>query len=124
MTPIDFIIKELKTLHSKFTNSNIRYEYSNSTHLVEVTPFEFYNSDKYMMCELDLEDKFFENYPSEELVFISDQSLSKISNPIFEIFCEKAGGFRTDFIVFPSSDFDFCQNDYEHVGENNYALAA
>ena len=124
MTPIDFIISELKNLHSKFTNSNIRYEYSNSSHLVEVTPQEFYNSDRYMQYELDLEDRFFEIYPSEDLIFISDQSLSKITNPIFEIFCEKVGGFRTDFIVFPSSDFEFCQNEYERMGETNYALAA
>ena len=89
MTSIDFIINELKSLHNKFTSSNIRYEFSNSsnTHLIEVTPLEFYNSDSYMECELDLEDNFFRNYPSEDLIFISDQSLSKITNPIFEFYC-------------------------------------
>ena len=128
MTYIDFIIKELKSLHNKFTNSNIRYEFNNSsnTHLVEVTPLEFYNSEIYMEHELDLEERFFEFYPLEELVFVSDQSLSKISNPIFEIFCEKVGGFRTDFIVLPTfSDFvDSCQDEYQYMGETNYALAA
>lgn len=126
MTSIEFIISELKSLHNKFTSSNIRYEFSKAcnTHLIEVTPLEFYNSESYMEYELNLEDKFIENYPLEDLIFISDQSLNKITNPIFEIFCEKVGGFRTDFIVFPSFDFDSCQNVYEQMGENNYALAA
>lgn len=128
LTSIDFIIKELKSLHNKFTNSNIRYEFckSTNTHLVEVTPIEFYNSESYMEAELDLEDLFTENYPNEDLVFISEQSLSKITDPIFEIFCQKTGGFRTDFIVFPTfSDFvDTCEDEYQNMGETNYALAA
>ena len=43
LTSIDFIIKELESLHNKFSNSNIRYEFckSSNTHLLEVTPFEF-----------------------------------------------------------------------------------
>lgn len=128
LTSIDFIIKELKSLHNKFTNSNIRYEFCkfSNTHLVEVTPFEFYNSEIYMEAELDFEDLFLDNFPNEDLVFISEQSLSKISNPIFEIFSEKTGFFRTDFIVYPSlSTFvDICEDDYHLMGENNYALAA
>lgn len=128
LTSIDFIIKELKSLHNKFTNSNIRYEFckSSNTHLVEVTPFEFYNSETYMKAELDFEDLFLDNFHNEDLVFISEQSLSKISNPIFEIFSEKSGFFRTDFIVYPSlSTFvDFCEDDYQSMGENTYALAA
>ncbi|ENA1802815.1 hypothetical protein ABF179_002227 [Flavobacterium psychrophilum] len=128
LTSIDFIIKELKSLHNKFTNSNIRYEFckSSNTHLVEVTPFEFYNSETYMEAELDFEDLFSDNFPNEDLVFISEQSLSKISDPIFEIFSEKSGFFRTDFIVYPylSSFVDFCEDDYQSMGENTYALAA
>ena len=128
LTSIDFIIKELKSLNNKFTNSNIRYEFckSSNTHLVEVTPFEFYNSETYMEAELDFEDLFSANFPNEDLVFISEQSLSKISDPIFEIFSEKSGFFRTDFIVYPSlSSFDdFCEDDYQSMGENTYALAA
>lgn len=128
LTSIDFIIRELKSLHNKFTNSNIRYEFckSSNTHLVEVTPFEFYNSETYMEAELDFEDLFSENFPNEDLVFISEQSLSKISNPIFEIFSEKSGFFRTEFIVYPSlsSFVDFCEDDYQSIGENTYALAA
>ena len=128
LTSIDFIIKELKSLHNKFTNSNIRYEFCNSsnTHLVEVTPFEFYNSETYMEAELGFEDLFLDKFPNEDLVFISEQSLSKISNPIFELFSEKTGFFRTDFIVDSSfSNFiDICEDDYHLTGENNYALAA
>lgn len=128
MTSIDFIIKELKKLHANFSNSNIRYEFCHftKTHLVEITPLEFYNSNSYMEYELNLDDRFFELYPSEDLVFISDQSLSKISNPIFEIFREKVGGFRTDFTVLPTfSEFDdFYENEYHYLEDNNYALAS
>jgi len=128
LTSIDFIIKELKSLHNKFRNSNIRYEFckSTNTHLVEVTPIEFYNSETYMEAELDLEDLFFENYSNEDLIFISEQSLSKITDPIFEIFSQKSGGFRTDFIVFPIlTDFlNICEDEYQNMEEVNYALAA
>lgn len=67
-----------------------------------------------------------ESYPNEDLVFISKQSLSKIKEPIFEIFCQKTGGFRTDFLVFPTfSDFiDSCEDEYQNMEEINYALAA
>lgn len=128
MTSVDFIIKELKRIHSLFTTSNIRYEFnvSTKTHLIEVTPFEFYNSESYMNAELELEDKFDYDFPSENILFVSDESLSKISNPIFEIYSEQVGKIRADFYVL--SDFvdfnDCCENDYHVAGENNYALAA
>lgn len=128
LTSINFITNELKSLHNKFTRSNIRYEFcgATNTHLVEVTPLEFYNSETYMEAELDLEDLFFANFPNEDLVFISEQSLSKINEPIFELFGQKSGGFRTGFVELPiTSDFvDSCENDYDYAGENNYALAA
>lgn len=128
LTSINFIINELKNLHNKFTSSNIRYEFcsSTNTHLVEVTPIKFYNSETYMLAELDLEDLFFEKYPNEDLVFISEQSLSKIGEPVFEIFSQETGIFRAEFYEFPIfSDFvDIYENEYQNAGENNYALAA
>jgi hypothetical protein len=128
LTSINFLIKELKKLHNKFTNSSILYEYclSSNTHFIEVTPFELYNDVKFMENELEFEDLFYEKYPTEDLVFISEQSLNKINKPIFEIFSQKTGDFRTDFITLPNcsnfiNSFEF---EYQFIGETNYSLAA
>ena len=50
MTAKEFITEELKKLHSKFSSSNIRYEYNvyTNTHIIEITPIEFYNNETYM----------------------------------------------------------------------------
>ena len=83
----EFITEELKKLHSKFSSSNIRYEYNvyTNTHIIEITPIEFYKNETYMASELELEDLFSSEYPKENIIFISTDSLNKVSNPIFEI---------------------------------------
>jgi hypothetical protein len=127
LNSIEFIIRELKSLHNKFTNSNIRYEFckQTNTHLIEVTPFEFYNSETYILAELDFEDLFSKNYPNEDILFISDESLNKITSPIFEIYCEET------YHILNNSNLNYITTDTlmsiiynESFGENNYALAA
>lgn len=128
MTSTDFIIKKLKEIHNLFKSSNIRYEFDSfcKTHLIEITPLEFYNSENYINAELEFEDLFALKFPSEEIVFISDDSLNKINDPIFEIYSYKTGTLLADFNVL--SDLvlfnEITDNVYQNAGENNYALAA
>ncbi len=127
---IDFIKSELKNLHNKFLSSSIRYEFCNLTniHIIEITPFDLYNSELYMNNELAIEALFAKQFPKEELIFVSEMSLTKISNPFFEILAQKIGRISTDFIeqeIFLDFIYDF-ENEYEFqsAGENNFALAA
>mgnify|MGYP003624719850 CR=1 FL=1 len=127
MTSVEFITEELKKLHTKFSSSNIRYEFNvyTSTHIVEITPLEFYNNEIYMSSELDLEELFINEYPKENIIFVSTDSLNKVSNPIFEIYCEKTGSFTAGFLISELTSFSKqCDNEYLVAGENNYALAA
>lgn len=128
MKSVDFLINSLETLHIKFSSCSIRYEFNTNTniHLVEVTPIEFYNDLEYMNEELEIEDSFASLFPNEEIVFISEDSLNKISNPIFELFSEKEGQFSAEFGVFNDriNFADYFIEDYKCEVENNYALAA
>lgn len=128
MTSTDFIIKKLKEIHNLFNSSNIRYEFDcySKTHLIEVTPLEFYNSDCYINAELEFEDLFNLQFPSENIVFISDESLNRIKDPIFEIYSSKKGTLLADFNVLSGLVLfdESLDNEYQNAGENNYALAA
>jgi hypothetical protein len=47
MNSVEYIINNLKDLHKKFVQSNIRYEFfpNLKSHLIEITPKEFYDCD-------------------------------------------------------------------------------
>lgn len=129
MTSVDFIIEELIKLHAEFPESNIRYEFKplSKVHIIEILPLEFFsNNELYMAHELNLEEKFFDLYPLEELIFVSEDSLNKVLSPVFETCSEQSGGFRSQFTESKdfASYFNFIENDYQSSGKNNYALAA
>lgn len=132
MNSVEFIIKNLKDLHTKFVQSNIRYEHlpNIESHLIEITPKEFYQCDEYINEELRFEEKFNEIYFDEDIIFISSDSLNKISNPIFEVYEEKSGIFRTDFEVINVSSTSFQETTFyfestvNFFNDNEFALAA
>lgn len=62
----------------------IAYEYRNAsnTHIVEVKPQSvFKDSKKYIDMELELEKDFSQQFPDQELLFISKDSLTEIKSP-------------------------------------------
>ncbi len=84
MNSTDLIKKELKLLSSLIDDIEIRYEFKKSiyTHFVEIKPLDFFNSNNlYIDKEIELEEKFTELFPNEDLVFISEDSLCKIEKP-------------------------------------------
>lgn len=81
----DFLKTKLKTIFLALDDIEIAYEYrvSTATHIVEVKPIELFYSDKYVDMEITLEEEFREKFPNEELLFITENSLTEIRNPDF-----------------------------------------
>ncbi|MCF8308931.1 MAG: hypothetical protein K9I68_07985 [Bacteroidales bacterium] len=125
MNSKEFLNKKLDELAFKFDTIKIRYEYRKSTnsHLIEVLPSDVFNDNEaYINEEIAIRDYFEESFPNENIVFISEDSLSEIKNP------EKEYGYDKIHIDINCQDFDF---DIEGVAEyiNNsetksYAIAA
>lgn len=130
MNSVKFLEEKLKELFLLFPKSNIRYEFrpNRNSHLVEVTPLNFYYNDKYKLAETQIEDQFEENFPSENIIFISENSLNKILTPDFELISQVRGKvcLLSDNLATPPYNFINLSPEFvfEYVGENNYALAA
>jgi hypothetical protein len=123
MNSTDLIKDELQLLFSLIEGIEIRYEFkkSISTHFIEVKPLDLFNSnDLYIEKEIELEDKFSKLFPNEDLVFISQDSLSKIDNP--DLILPYKISYRQELESF-TFDLTKCL-EMEVYGENNYALAA
>lgn len=124
MNSQDLIIKELNDFSLNIEGIEIRYEFDrvNLIHLIEVKPLDLYeNNLSYQEREIKLEEKFYNLYPYEEIVFISEDSLSKIINPDLVL------PLRLKYLEIKDVHFKF--SDMLDVfnlnaGENNYALAA
>lgn len=92
MNSKEFLINRLNTLGLIFSNVKIRYEYReyNKSHIIEVIPINFYETSKeYMKAEIELEKSFERLFPNEEIVFVSEGSLTEIRNPEFEFGYDK-----------------------------------
>lgn len=102
----DFLKTKLKTIFLTLDDIEIAYEYrvSTATHIVEVKPIELFYSDKYVDMEITLEEEFREKFPNEELLFITENSLTEIRNPDF-VYSVKLNFTLTDTVdnVFKSS---------------------
>lgn len=119
----EFIEDKLNELYAKFSDIKIRYEYRANTysHLIEVIPLCFFEENEdYIILETQIEDEFETLFPNENIVFISEGSLSEIVNPDFKLGYDSIKFdievFKVDFIV---------EGFNENVQySNNYALAA
>lgn len=81
MKPSEFINKKIEYLKFKFKDIEIKYQYkiTTDTHIIKISPLSLYeNNIEYIMEEEDIENEFNKLYPSEELLFISEDSLTKI----------------------------------------------
>jgi len=125
MNSKEFLVEKLKELSSKFEDIKIRYEYRKSTcsHIIEVIPLAvFKNNEDYMSAEAHLEYEFERLFPQEDIVFISEGSLTEIKAPDLVL------GYNS--IVFDNTSFDaefIVEGFSEEVnvaGCENYALAA
>lgn len=125
MNSKEFLIERLKELFSKFEDIKIRYEYRKNTysHIIEVIPLAVFKSNEdYMFAEANLEDEFEHLFPQEDIVFISEGSLTEIKNPDlllgYDLIIFNNIFFDTEFIVEGFSE------EVNVAGCENYALAA
>ena len=82
----DFLHQKLKKISLEIEDIEIAYEYrvTTQTHIIEVKPnsiFEY--SKEYINKEIDLKKEFSNQFPEEELLFISEDSLTEIKSPEF-----------------------------------------
>lgn len=121
-----FLISNLKKIFLKLENVEISYEFrdSSQTHIIEVKPNSIYKTcEKYIREEIELEDSFYENFPSETMLFITEDSLSKIKSPDLVLKYKLAYNIANTYTPILLSSL-LSKNQLANAGENNYALAA
>ena len=121
----DFIEEKLRLLASKFIDIQIRYEYRANTnsHLIEIIPLSFFEGNEtYFEEEAKIEDEFEQLFPSENIVFISEDSLTVIKRADLELGYDKVIFDNNTFII----NFEVIgySEDVQIHGFENYALAA
>lgn len=125
MNSRDFIKEKLNELFSKFEGIQIKYEYRATTlsHIVEVIPLSFFQSNAdYMEFEAMFEEEFERLFKNENIVFVSQNSLTEIKQAHFELGYEEIildmGIANIEFEVFGYSE------SVPVLECNYYALAA
>lgn len=86
MNSKEYIICQLEKFVKDFKNVKVRYEFDpySYIHIIEVVPNNVYHLDNdYIKWENQLFGSFVEEYPAENIGFISDDSYIEIENPIF-----------------------------------------
>ena len=92
------------------------------THIVEVKPLESYQSNEaYVQCEADFMFDFENEFFPETILFVSEDSLTQITQPEFTI-------QKQVFVSSPlKANYSFAldmEELFSVAAENNYALAA
>lgn len=125
MNSKEFIQNELKLLASRFSEAKIRYEYRENTHshIIEITPLNFYENDEsYRQEEARIENEFEKLFPAENIVFISEGSLTEIQKAEFEWgYADLTFESESSFIEFEFFGFS---NEVNSVDVNYLAFAA
>ena len=85
MNSISFVKSELQKLSLKVPSLQIKYEFDSfdDSHYIEISPLSVNTQYKYKNFLLELDDKFSELYPNELIAFLSEDSISKVENPIY-----------------------------------------
>lgn len=89
MLAFEYIKSELKIFINEFPKTRVRYEndINSNTHSIEVVPNEIYHLDKdYINWESTFFDKFINDFPDQNICFISDDAI--------------VGLYKIDFVLF------------------------
>jgi len=127
MKSIEYLEIKLQELFLKFEEIQIRYEFRETTqsHLVEIIPSSLYaKNEAYLEEEAKIEDEFEDLYPNENIVFITEGSLTEIKKEDlsfgYDIITFNNNNLLYEFIVTGG----YTETLVVPCGENNYALAA
>lgn len=121
-----FLISGLRKIFLKLDNVEISYEFRDcsQTHIIEVKPNSIYKTcEKYITEEIELEDSFYENFPNETMLFITEDSLTKIKSPDLVLKYKLAYNNANTYTPILLSSL-LSKGQISNAGENNYALAA
>lgn len=126
---------KLQELARKFSEITFFYEFDevNETHIVEVLPLSVYESNNsYKEAEGDLTFDFDKMFFPEDIMFVSENSLTRVTKPQ-KVFKNGSQSFSEEFEITESEVFDFSTNIQEisvlsekssSIQGNNFALAA
>ena len=106
----DFLKQKLNELHERFKNLSIKYQYNaySNMHIVEVLPLSEYKKNEcYLDMESDLSYEFDNKFFPESVLFVSSDSLTKISDPEFTIYPETT---KESFTYFNFNISNLCCN--------------
>lgn len=124
-----YLIDRLNGLQNKFANLSIRYQYNPYTlkHIVEILPFSDYDTNvDYIEYEADLSFEFDNKFFPESIMFISEESLTKITNPHFilekQVFSIESYKIKHTFKV--EREDNYACVEYTDVDKTTYCLAA
>jgi hypothetical protein len=124
MTPeVQQNIKEfLRETHEMFPSILFRCEFRsyNSTFVIEVMPLDMYNNEDYETREFNFVKDFMERYPDYSILFISENSLTEIKDPIFCVGYE----WLPAYINKTQDNFSTEAFQPGYQSNTNYALAA
>ena len=88
MLPYDYIKSELKYFIVEFPKTRVRYEndINSNTHSIEIVPNEIYCLDKnYIDWENNLFNEFINQFPDQNICFISDDAIVGLDKIDFEL---------------------------------------
>lgn len=102
MNSKNYIIDKLKEIHSKICTVSFRYQYDTNSnmHIVEVHPlFDYKENKEYIDLETKLSFEFENEFFPESILFVSDESLTKVTHPIFIISAKESSVIANNKIL-------------------------
>lgn len=80
-----FIINQIDKIFEKFPEISFKYGFDNmgTQHLIEVEPDTLFKNQEYMDAEYEFVDAFINEFPAEDLLFISNNKYIKVIIPIY-----------------------------------------
>lgn len=92
--------------------------------MFEITPLEIYESENFINEEINLMNDFAIKFPKETILFVSDESMSKVTNPssIYRKSRLELCFKNNDIVTEPF--FDLPNQDFSLIEEYNFSVAA
>jgi len=114
---IPFITNTLNKFSEKHENMSFLYGYDQflRQHIIDVTPLSEYNSEEYLLDEVDFISNFIERYPAENVLFVSNDAYIKVNDPIHYA---KKGAVKY-FSQLQFNEMDFHKNSVSLKGKLN-----
>ncbi len=125
MNSREYLENKIRGLSLRFNKIRIRYEHRSITqsHIVEILPLDLYEDNvDYLLEEEFIEEEFNAFYPDENILFVSEGSLTEVARVDFEIGLMEEVVFENDAATPYFEVLEFT-NEVDTTGLN-YALAA